>query len=67
MHRMHHPFDPVFVDGSGRRRRTFRRFVLLLTVALACLCLFLTVSMLKPRTPPPPLPADTGQHEIPNS
>lgn len=64
---MHHPIDPVFVDSSGRRRRTFRRFVLLTTVALACLGLFLATAMLTPRTPPPPLPVDTGQNAIPNS
>lgn len=58
--RVHHPVDPVFVDGSGRRRRAFRRFVLLTSLVLVCLGLFLAAAMLNSREPAPPLPATAG-------
>ncbi|MEV0704612.1 hypothetical protein AB0I53_42770 [Saccharopolyspora sp. NPDC050389] len=58
--RVHHPAEPVFVDSSGRRRRAFRRFVLVISLVLVCLGLFLAAAMLNSRAPAPPLPTTAG-------
>ncbi|MGW5646365.1 hypothetical protein [Saccharopolyspora sp. NPDC003762] len=58
--RVHHPAEPVFVDSSGRRRRTFRRVVLAISLVLVCLGVFLAAAMLDSRAPAPPLPATAG-------
>ncbi|MEU5850273.1 hypothetical protein [Saccharopolyspora shandongensis] len=57
---MHHPAEPVFVDSSGRRRRTFRRAVLTISLVLVCLGVFLAAAMLNSRAPAPPLPTTAG-------
>ncbi|WP_406692096.1 hypothetical protein REH65_09020 [Saccharopolyspora sp. ID03-671] len=56
LQRHYHPADPVFVDGSGRRRRAVRRFVLLISLVLTGLVLLLAAAMLDSPTPAPPLP-----------
>lgn len=52
--------EPVFVDGSGRRRRTLRRLGWVLGVACACYAVVLAVSLAGGNSTAPWLPI-TGQ------